>query len=139
MNVKLQLKSGLLYTSIEIEHKGKNIVVNDIIVDTGAFHTIISPDFLEELQAEFTNEDMLIEAYGYGGASSYTVRKRIDTISCGDIRLNDFRIDFGQIDPDEKVNGLLGLDFFRESGIVLIFLNSLYSGVRFFFLEILKI
>ena len=119
MNVKLQLKSGLLYTSIEIEHKGKNVVVNDVIVDTGAFHTIISPDFLEELQAEFTNEDMLIEAYGYGGASSYAVRKRIDTISCGDIGLNDFRIDFGQIDPDEKVNGLLGLDFFREAGIVL--------------------
>lgn len=115
MNVKLHLKNGLLYTSIEIEHEGKNIVVNDVIVDTG----IISPDFLEELQAEFTNEDMLIEAYGYGGASSYAVRKRIDTISCGDIRLNDFRIDFGQIDPDEKVNGLLGLDFFREAGIVL--------------------
>ncbi|WP_294377218.1 retropepsin-like aspartic protease [uncultured Clostridium sp.] len=119
MNLKLQLKSGLLYTSIKIEHGGKNIVVNDVIVDTGAFHTIISPDFLEELQAEFTNEDMLIEAYGYGGASSYAVRKRIDTISCGDIKLDDFKIDFGQIDPDEKVNGLLGLDFFREAGIVL--------------------
>ena len=114
MNVKLQLKSGLLYTSIEIEHEGKNIVVNDVIVDTGAFHTIISSDFLEELQEEFTNEDMLIEAYGYGGASSYAVRKRMDTISCGDIRLNDFRIDFGQIDPDEKVNGLLGLDFLEK-------------------------
>lgn len=41
MNLKLQLKSGLLYTSIKIEHEGKNIVVNDVIVDTGAFHTII--------------------------------------------------------------------------------------------------
>lgn len=108
MNVKLHLKNGLLYTSIEIEHEGKNIVVNDVIVDTG----IISPDFLEELQAEFTNEDMLIEAYGYGGASSYAVRKRIDTISCGDIRLNDFRIDFGQIDPDEKVNWIIRIGLF---------------------------
>lgn len=119
MSVKIQLKNGLLYTSIELTHEGKSIIVNDVIIDTGAFHTIISPDFLEELQADFTDDDILIEAYGYGGASSYAVRKRIDSISCQDIKLSDFKIDFGQIDPDEKVNGLLGLDFFRNAGIVL--------------------
>lgn len=80
---------------------------------------IITSDFLDELQAEFTEDDILIEAYGYGGASSYAVRKRIDTISCDDIVLSDFKVDFGEIDPDEKVNGLLGLDFFRKAGIVL--------------------
>ena len=37
MNLKLQLKSGLLYTSIKIKHEWKNIVVNDVTVDTGAF------------------------------------------------------------------------------------------------------
>ena len=119
MSVKIQLKNGLLYTSIELTHEGKSIIVIDVIIDTGAFHTIISPDFLEELQADFTDDDILIEAYGYGGASSYAVRKRIDSISCQDIKLSDFKIDFGQIDPDEKVNGLLGLDFFRNAGIVL--------------------
>lgn len=119
MSVKIQLKNGLLYTSIKLSHEGNSITVNDVIIDTGAFHTIISPDFLEELQAEFTDDDILIEAYGYGGASSYAVRKRIDNISCEDIKLNDFKIDFGEIDPDEKVNGLLGLDFFRQAGIVL--------------------
>ncbi len=119
MSVKIQFKNGLLYTSIELTHEGKSIIVNDVIIDTGAFHTIISPYYLEELQAEFTDDDILIEAYGYGGASSYAVRKRIDTISCEHITLSDFKIDFGEIDPDEKVNGLLGLDFFRKAGIVL--------------------
>ncbi|MBE6062579.1 MAG: hypothetical protein E7207_03270 [Clostridium butyricum] len=119
MSVKIQLKNGLLYTSIKLSHEGKSITVNDVIIDTGAFHTIISPDFLEELQAEFTDNDILIEAYGYGGASSYAVRKRIDNISCEDIKLSDFKIDFGEIDPGEKVNGLLGLDFFRQARIVL--------------------
>ena len=80
---------------------------------------IITSDFLDELQAEFTEDDILIEAYGYGGASSYAVRKRIDTISCDDIVLSDFKVYFGELDTDEKVNGLLGLDFFRKAGIVL--------------------
>ena len=39
------------------------------------------------------------------------IGKRIDNISYEDIMLNDFKIDFSEIDPDEKVNGLLGLDF----------------------------
>ncbi|WP_394887069.1 retropepsin-like aspartic protease [Clostridium butyricum] len=103
MSVEIQFKNGLLYTSIELMHEGKRITVNDVIIDTGAFHTIISSDFLEELQAEFTDDDMLIEAYGYGGASSYAVRKRIDTISCDDIILSDFKIDFGEIDPGERL------------------------------------
>ena len=119
MSVEIQFKNGLLYTCIELMHEGKSITVNDVIIDTGAFHTILSPDFLEELQAGFTDDDVLIEAYGYGGASNYAERKRIDNISCEDIMLNDFKIDFGEIDPDEKVNGLLGLDFFRKAEIVL--------------------
>lgn len=69
--------------------------------------------------AKFSNEDKLIEASGYGGASSYAVRKRIDSIACDDIEIKDFKIDFGEIDPNERVNGLLGLDFLRQAKIVL--------------------
>ena len=84
--------------------------MNDVIIDTGTFLTIISSDFLEELNTGFTDDDVLIEGYGYGETSNYDVRKRIDTIACDDILLSDFKIDFDEIDPDEKVNGLL-LDF----------------------------
>ena len=29
------------------------------------------------------------------------------------------KIDFGEIDPNERVNGLIGLDFLRKAGVVL--------------------
>lgn len=119
MKSKLNVKNGLLYTSIKLTHEGNYVIIDDVIVDTGAFHTIITTDFLDELGAEFSNEDKLIEAFGYGGASSYAVRKKINSISCGDIGLENFKIDFGEIDPNERVNGLLGLDFLREANIVL--------------------
>lgn len=51
-----------------------------------------------------SNEKIIIEKVK-------NIGKRIDNISYEDIMLNDFKIDFGEIDPDEKVNGLLGLDF----------------------------
>lgn len=119
MNSKIQLKDGLLYTSIKLMHEGECIVVENVIIDTGAFHTIISTDFLDELGAKFADDDKLIEASGYGGGSSYAVRKRIDGIACDKIELKDFKVDFGEIDPNERVNGLLGLDFLMKAELVI--------------------
>ncbi|EDT74049.1 hypothetical protein CBY_2376, partial [Clostridium butyricum 5521] len=64
MNSKIQLKDGLLYTSIKLMHEGECIIVENVIIDTGAFHTIISTDFLDELGAKFADDDKLIEASG---------------------------------------------------------------------------
>ena len=43
----------------------------------------------------------------------------MDSIECKDIRINDIKIDFGEIDPNERVNGLIGLDFLRKAGVML--------------------
>jgi hypothetical protein len=42
--MKIVYKKGLLFTSLEVNYKGKRKIVNDMIIDTGAEHTIISPD-----------------------------------------------------------------------------------------------
>jgi hypothetical protein len=116
---KLNLKDGLLYTSINLVHEGQEIIINDVIIDTGAFHTIIAPEFLDELDAGFSEDDRLVKASGYGGTICYSVRKRIDKIFCGDIVLDNIKLDFGDIDPNERVNGLLGLDFLRAAGVII--------------------
>lgn len=43
---QLKFKNGLLYADIVIVHEGKNIHIDDVIIDTGASHSIILPDFL---------------------------------------------------------------------------------------------
>lgn len=116
---QLQLKDGLLYTSIVLKHEDKHIVVDDVIIDTGSFHTIIVPEYLEKMGVAFSDEDELVKASGYGGSVSYSVRKKIDSIECEDIKINDIKIDFGVIDPNERVNGLIGLDFLRKAGVIL--------------------
>lgn len=116
---KLQLKDGLLYTSVNLRHEEKCIVVDNVIIDTGAFHTIIAPNFLEKLDVAFSEEDVLVKSSGYGGTVSYSVRKKIDSIECEGIKINDIKIDFGEIDPNERVNGLIGLDFLRKAGVIL--------------------
>lgn len=38
---------------------------------------------------------------------------------CGDIVVNNIKLDFGEIDPNERVNGLIGLDYLRCAGVIL--------------------
>lgn len=115
----LQFKDGLLYTSITLKHGDKSVLVNDVIIDTGAFHTIIATDYLDKMDVEFSEDDELVKASGYGGIVCYSVRKRIDYIGCGDLNVKDINLDFGEIDPNERVNGLIGLDFLRKAGVII--------------------
>ena len=115
---KLWYKNGLLYAEAEIKYNSKSVRVSDVIIDTGAFHTIILSDYLEELEVEFKEEDELVKSSGYGGVQISSVRKRIDEIRIGDIFIQDCKIDFGIIDPFERVNGLIGLDFLLKARII---------------------
>lgn len=116
---KLKFKNGLLYTDIILTHEGKSVIIEDVIVDTGASHTIILPDYLETMDVGFSDDDTIVKASGYGGTIEYSVRKLIDKISLGSIEVENIRLDFGQIDPHERVNGLLGLDFLKEAKVVI--------------------
>ena len=64
-------------------------------------------------------DDELVRSSGYGGGQYSSVRKKIDRISVGNIYLENVKIDFGDIDPYERVNGLIGIDFLRSAGIVI--------------------
>ncbi len=116
---KLKFKNGLLYTSITLEHGDKSTLVDDVIIDTGACHTIIATDYLDKMNVPFSENDQLVKASGYGGTVCYSVRKNIDYIKCGNLQLKDIKLDFGEIDPKERVNGLIGLDFLRKAGAIL--------------------
>ena len=115
----LQFKNGLLYTSIILKHGNKSVLVDNVIIDTGAFHTILATDYLEDMDVEFSEDDELVKASGYGGTVCYSVRKRIDYLECGNLKVEDIKLDFGEIDPNERVNGLIGMDFLRKAGVVL--------------------
>lgn len=117
--INLTFKHGLLYTDIMLKHENKEVVVKDVIVDTGASHSIISPIFLEKLETEYSEDDEIVNAFGLGGTICSSLRKRIDEVKCGEIIVDNFKIDFGEIDPEDRINGLLGLDFLRKISAVI--------------------
>lgn len=116
---KLCYKNGLLYASLEILIDEKSIRIDDVIIDTGAFHTIILTDYIENHELEFSEDDELVKSSGYGGLQMSSVRKKVDMVRIGDISVENVKIDFGEIDPYERINGLIGLDFLRAAGTVI--------------------
>ena len=47
--MKLEYRNGLLFTSIEIKHRKKSKIIDNIVIDTGAAETIISPDAVYDM------------------------------------------------------------------------------------------
>ena len=50
--MKIKLNNGLLYATLELTYNGKLKILDDIIIDTGAAHSIICPDIVEDLGIE---------------------------------------------------------------------------------------
>ncbi len=119
----LQYKEGLLYASIRLKYNEKSIFIDDVIIDTGALHTIIATEYLEKMDIPLLDEDELVKATGYGGMVCYSVRKKISEISCGGLVLKDFKLDFGVIDPNDRINGLIGLDFLMGAKAIIDLVN----------------
>ena len=117
MNMKFQ--DGLLFTSIQISFRGRTKVIENIVIDTGAAETIISPDAVEDIGIFAELEDSVNSFYGVGGSLHNFFSKNVEKVQLGEMSLEDVKIDFGVIDPKGTINGLLGLDLLMKLGAVI--------------------
>ncbi|MCB5237702.1 MULTISPECIES: retropepsin-like aspartic protease [Niallia] len=106
--MKLELVNCLLEVEMTISYKGKTKVIDKLIIDTGAAHTLISSDIVFDLGIYFENGDPLVSAYGIGG-EEYSFRKLVNFIKIGTHEIHEMKLDFGNLD-DWEINGLIGLD-----------------------------
>lgn len=108
-----------MFTSIQISFRGRTKVLENIVVDTGAAETIISPDAVEEIGIFAELEDSVNSFYGVGGGLHNFFTKNAVKVKLGEINLEAVKMDFGVIDPQGHINGLLGLDLLMKLGAVI--------------------
>ena len=66
MQIK-ELQSGLLVAPIEILYNGCQLMVEDVVIDTGAVRSIIHVDAVEPLDINPSPTDQISRMYGVGG------------------------------------------------------------------------
>ncbi|MFC9707289.1 retropepsin-like aspartic protease [Paenibacillus sp. NPDC056933] len=110
--MNIEYREGLLFTELTILFNGKRKRINNIVIDTGASHTLISQGEVDDIGIKVGVEDEIITSYGIGG-KEHAFSKRIEGIQVGDFVLKDIPIDFTSF-KYHNINGLLGLDILKE-------------------------
>ena len=65
MNIRYE--QGLLFIDIKVLYDNKYKIIKDVVIDTGASHTIISPDVVSDIGITANPNDKFITMYGIGG------------------------------------------------------------------------
>ncbi|MEX1028660.1 MAG: retropepsin-like aspartic protease [Paenibacillaceae bacterium] len=114
--IKLNDDGQLLTATIAVCYRGNILQIDDMIIDTGSSHTLISPDILEEIGVVYENGDPVYEAYGIGGTVPFYT-KVMDYIQLDTLKLESIKVDVGVLPKLHK--GLLGLDILKTNGFIL--------------------
>ncbi len=96
--MKLTYSDGLLFTTLTITHSGKEKLIDGVVIDTGASHTIISPDAVADIGIFMEHGDHIVTSYGIGG-KQYAFVKKIDKVKFSATTVKSYQIDFGIVDP----------------------------------------
>jgi predicted aspartyl protease len=115
--MQVEYRDGLLFTSITITFQGKTKTINNVIIDTGASHTLISQDAVDEIGIRVSYEDHIVTSYGIGGKEHAFVKK-VDLLLLGHFEMKDIHLDFSSFQYTDA-NGLLGLDILMAAGAVI--------------------
>ncbi|MCY9660993.1 retropepsin-like aspartic protease [Paenibacillus chondroitinus] len=112
--MQIYLIDHLLQTSLVLCYKGNSIKIDNLVIDTGAAHTLLSSDVVSQIGIKFENGDKLVRSFGIGG-DEYSFQKRVDHIQLGSLILTDIPIDFGVFHEEiTHINGLIGLDLLKS-------------------------
>jgi len=111
-----EYRDGLLFTEMSLKWLGKTVDIDNIVIDTGASHTLISSDVAESIGILYANGDRIVSMYGIGG-QEFAFRKKIDGVLLGRKLMEGTELDFGYL-GDDGINGLIGLDLLMDSKAV---------------------
>lgn len=87
--MQIEFKDGLLFASIQISFCGSSKVIENIVIDTGAAESIISPDAVEDIGIFAEPEDSVNSFYGVGGSLHNFFSKDVGEIMLGQVRLKE--------------------------------------------------
>lgn len=116
--VNLDLKYGLPFCTVNLTYSGKSMLIDNVLLDTGSGGTVFKMDLVEEIGITIENDDIIETISGVGG-SEFVYKKSVDSITLGDLKLDNFRIEVGVMDYGFEINGILGIDFLKKVGAVI--------------------
>ena len=92
--MKFELKYGIPFISAVFKHGDKEILLENVVIDTGSGGTILPTEIAFELGLEAELNDTLHRIRGVGG-TEFVYEKVIDSIELGNVKVYNFKIQIG--------------------------------------------
>ena len=118
MDISIFFDGYLIYASLKLTHKGKTKIVDRLVVDTGAAKSFISIDAVDDIDISFEDGDYITTVYGVGGPDN-SFQKLLDNVEFGSKKFEHYKVDFGAFHGEYNINGLIGLDLLKDSGVTI--------------------
>jgi predicted aspartyl protease len=116
--MRLTLRYGLPFTTAILAHRGKEVEVLHVLVDTGSARTTFAADVVAQVGLIPEPEDTLLTVRGVGGAEVVFTRV-VDRVQVGRRAVEQFEVEIGGMDYGFEINGILGMDFLRRTDAII--------------------
>lgn len=116
--MKLRLQEGLLYTTVTLCYRGKQMKLENVLLDTGSAGTVFSADKVMPIGLEYEVDDDVKRIRGVGG-SEFVFSKQLESVALGDLVVRDFRVEIGAMDYGIELDGIIGTDFLLRVGAII--------------------
>ncbi len=111
--MRIRLENGLPYVTISLSHRGQQLELENVLLDTGSAGTIFSADKVLALGLRYETDDTVHRIRGVGGAE-FVFSKQVDHVFLGHLTLSGFEIEIGAMDYGFEFDGILGTDFLLQ-------------------------
>jgi hypothetical protein len=117
--MKIRVRGGLPYITVSLNYRGKQVTLEDVLLDTGSSGTIFSTDKMDLVDIFPEPEDTIYQIRGVGG-TEFAFAKRVDRLRAGDLQVEDFYIEVGAMKYGSgfEFDGIIGLDFLIQTKAV---------------------
>ncbi len=129
MTLKLKIKENLPFVQMKVKYKDKEKILNNVLVDTGSASSILKGELVEEIGIKPEPEDTIGNIIGVGG-SEFVYIKRVDLLSIGDLIVEGFKIDVGEMNYGFAIDAIIGMDFLQKTGAIIDLHNYCISKVK---------
>ncbi|MFX3648900.1 MAG: retropepsin-like aspartic protease [Paenibacillus sp.] len=109
---------GLPFISIKLEFRGEVLQIEKVLLDTGSASTLLNADAVREVGMVPEEDDLVDIIRGVGGIE-YVYTKSLDSITVDGTTINDFQVEIGNMDYGLEIDGILGFNFMKQTGVVI--------------------
>ncbi len=118
MAVELRLQHGLPIVDINVIFAGRQLRLENILLDTGSGGTILDADAVFEIGIKPEGTDKTAIIHGIGG-TEIVFTKCFDSVMLGEWSVNSCKVEIGAMDYGIDIQGILGFDFIRTAKLVI--------------------